>query len=517
MNQTYDIAVFGSGFAGSLMAMIARRMGFSVALIERGRHPRMAVGESSTPLANLLLDELAKRYYLPAIAPLSKWGSWQRAYPEVGCGLKRGFTFYHHELGKEAKPDPERKRQLLVGASPHDEIADTHWYRADFDLLLVKRAQALGVDYIDQASVKRFAGGADSVTFELVKAGAVSEFRAGFAIDATGPRGLLHRALNLDEDALPGYPATEALYSHFSGVKRPAEDKEPSAGPPYPTEDAAVHHVFDGGWIWILRFNNGMTSAGVAATQEASLRLGLQEGQAAWNRLVDSIPALKEQFAGARAETPFTHLPKIASLSSQVHGRRWAMLPSAAGFVDPLLSTGFSLTLLGVERLAQILNSDWKSDAFARGLQDYEQQTKQELLATSRLIAGLYANMANFAVFKAITLLYFTAASYSETARRLDRPQLARSFLLHDHPTFGPQSRALLDRAMNLKSKDESASLCSDILKTIEPLDVARLSHTDRRGWYPVHAEDLLGSAAKVQATREEIEHLLESCGFYPN
>src|SRR5258706_15681131 len=98
MSDSYDLAVIGSGFAGSLMAMIARRLGCSVVLLERGAHPRFAIGESSTPLANLLLAELAHRYDLPRIAPLSKWGSWQRAHPVIGCGLKRGFPFYHHEL-----------------------------------------------------------------------------------------------------------------------------------------------------------------------------------------------------------------------------------------------------------------------------------------------------------------------------------------------------------------------------------------------------------------------------------
>jgi FADH2 O2-dependent halogenase len=52
---SFDIAVIGSGFAGSLTAIIARRLGRSVVLIERGKHPRFAIGESSTPLANLLL------------------------------------------------------------------------------------------------------------------------------------------------------------------------------------------------------------------------------------------------------------------------------------------------------------------------------------------------------------------------------------------------------------------------------------------------------------------------------
>src|SRR5689334_25436359 len=89
-----DIAVVGSGFSGSLMALALRHRGCRVALLERGRHPRFAIGESSTPLANLLLEELADRYDLPAVRAFSKWGTWQQTHPDVACGLKRGFTFF---------------------------------------------------------------------------------------------------------------------------------------------------------------------------------------------------------------------------------------------------------------------------------------------------------------------------------------------------------------------------------------------------------------------------------------
>src|SRR3989442_5691320 len=156
MKSDFDIAVVGSGFGGSLLAMIARRLGRSVILLERGKHPRFAIGESSTPLANLLLEELARRYDLPRLLPLAKWGSWQKAYPQIACGLKRGFTFYHHEFGKPFLNDSERRDQLLVAASPRDEIADTHWYRADFDHFLVREAQALAVEYLDQTKLEAF-------------------------------------------------------------------------------------------------------------------------------------------------------------------------------------------------------------------------------------------------------------------------------------------------------------------------------------------------------------------------
>ena len=88
-------------------------------LLERAKHPRFAMGESSTPLTNLLLEELATRYDLASIKPLAKWGTWQRAYPEVACGLKRGFTFYHHTLGTDAGAERDRSKELLIAARPN--------------------------------------------------------------------------------------------------------------------------------------------------------------------------------------------------------------------------------------------------------------------------------------------------------------------------------------------------------------------------------------------------------------
>ena len=102
-----DIAIVGSGFAGALCALALRQRGRRVALVERGRHPRFAIGESTTPLTNLLLEELADRYDLPQVRSFSKWGTWQRMHHDVACGLKRGFTFLFHQHG-----EPIRRRRL---------------------------------------------------------------------------------------------------------------------------------------------------------------------------------------------------------------------------------------------------------------------------------------------------------------------------------------------------------------------------------------------------------------------
>lgn len=519
LSETYDIAVVGSGFAGSLVAMIARRLGHSVVLLERGTHPRFAIGESSTPLSNLLLEDIATRYDLPRIRPLSKWGTWQENYPNVACGMKRGFTFYHHDLGHPSTHDPDHLSQLFVAASPHNYIADTHWFRSDFDEMLVHEAQATGAEYIDQVQLDRFVDEGNAVTLGGVREGRPVTFRARFVVDATGPRGFLHRTLDLSEATLPNYPATQTLFSHFTKVARldDASTYADSEALPYPIDDSSVHHIFDGGWIWVLQFSNGITSAGVAATDEAFSRLQLADGEPAWERLVASIPALQVQFANAKLERPFTHAQRLPFLSQTIHGDRWTLLPSAAGFIDPMLSTGFPLTLFGVRRLGKILEEDWNRPSFHVSLQDYAERTKDEILATSRLISGLYANMNNFPVFKALSLLYFAAASFSETARRLDKPHLAASFLLHDHPTFGLQCRKLLEHSHRLRTKEESDELIADILRAIEPIDVAGLCNRDRNHCYPVDADDLITASYKVGATRDEIMQLLRNSGFYPS
>ncbi|MGA8672450.1 MAG: NAD(P)/FAD-dependent oxidoreductase [Terracidiphilus sp.] len=514
MTESYDIAIAGSGFAGSLIAMITKRLGYSVVLLERAKHPRVVIGESSTPLANLLLEDLCRRYDLPAVAPLAKWGSWQRNCPHIGCGLKRGFTFYRHRLDIPDDPNASYDNQLLVAASPRDEISDTHWFRADFDSFLVQQAQELGVTYLDEVKFDHFVCRETGAILSGFRHGATLSIEAQFLIDATGPRGLLHNALGLGESPLPHFPSTQALYSHFSGVTRPVPTSR-SESAPYPPEDAAVHHVMDGGWIWVLRFNNGITSAGIAATDKLAAHLRLDEGESAWDRLLNRIPTLQTQFASANAIQPFRHVPRLSFLSSRITGGRWAMLPSAAGFVDPLLSTGFPLALLGIERLARVLESGLDSPSLQSDLEAYERKTRDELLATARLIAALYANMSNFALFKSLCLLYFAAASYSETARRLAKPQLASSFLLYDHPQFGPRCPELVERAMHVSAGAETDGLIDDILRAIEPIDVAGLRKPNPCSCYPVDAADLLDSCSKLDSTPEEIESLLQRCGFH--
>ena len=499
------------------MAMIARRLGLRVVLLERGRHPRFAIGESASPLAGILIEQLSDRYDLPRLRPLSAFGTWQRTYPHVVCGLKRGFTYFKHESGRRYCATSDRGNQLLVAASPSDELSDTHWLRSDVDHFLVNEAIALGVDYQDLVELERvdWQPSGDPVLVGA-RAGQSFRIRARFVVDASGPRGFLSKALAIDDRGFDGYPATQALFSHFTDVTRCDEMPDFDSGlgirdsgfdqngtvAPFPMDDAALHHVFDGGWMWVLRFGNGVTSAGVAVEDWLAEDLKLAEGEPAWARLLARYPSVGEQFVDARPIRSFTWMPRMPYRAAQAAGDRWAMLPSAAAFIDPLFSTGIPLTLLGIERLAGILEG---------GLEQADRKTRFYSAAaladadrTARFIAGSYAGFYQFPMFASYSMFYFAAASFSEMARRLDSPRIPRGFLCGDSPAFVSALQSLSPaRKVNREYYKE------DVAAAVAGWNVAGLCDRSKRNWYGIDLEDTVRAAAKLGLTSEHVRSAL--------
>ena len=84
-----------------------------------------------------------------------------------------------------------------MAASPHDEIADTHWYRPDVDHFLVKEAEQHGAVYLDEVTLEHMTVERDGVRLDGHRADHALQLSARFVIDASGPRGFLQRLLDL--------------------------------------------------------------------------------------------------------------------------------------------------------------------------------------------------------------------------------------------------------------------------------------------------------------------------------
>jgi FADH2 O2-dependent halogenase len=512
-----DLAIVGSGFGGSVLAMIARRLGRRVVLLERGRHPRFAIGESASPLAGILIEQLADRYDLPRLWPLSAFGTWQQAYPHLTCGLKRGFTFFRHEPGQPYAAAADRSNQVLVAASPCDALSDTHWLRSEVDHFLVQEATDLGAEYLDGVQLDTIEWRSDGhATVRGARAGVALQVRAAWVVDASGPRGFLSRALGLVDRADASHPRTQALYTHFVDVARCADMPayavgDPAETPPYPMDAAAVHHVFDGGWMWVLRFGNGLVSAGVAVEDWLATDLRLSDGAPAWARLLARHPSLAAQFSDARPVREFAWVPRLAYRASAAAGEGWALLPSAAAFADPMFSAGIPLTLLGIERLARILEATTVTEGRASppspsALTEYGRVTLAEADLTAAFLAGCYAAFPRFEQFAAYSMCYFAAASYAELTRRCapDRPSIgflgaAEERLVSAITDLSPQRRPGVS--------DEDGSLA--IAAALDPWNIAGLCDPTKRNWYGVDLEDAVRGAAKLGQTPEAVRDCL--------
>ncbi len=215
---------------------------------------------------------------------------------------------------------------------------------------------------------------------------------------------------------------------------------DPSGGDadahPYPCDDAALHHVLPDGWVFVLRFNNGLVSAGPVwdGTQRRP-----DEGagaEAEWESLLRLYPSLAEQFASARPVRPFVRTGRLQRRAQRAVGPGWALLPHAAYFLDPLFSGGNAHTLLGVERLGRIFREHWGRPSLDAALEEYERMLFREVAFLDRLIHGSYTAFRRFGLMTAFTMYYFAGAIHSEGRRRRGEAGPGDEFLFSHDPEF---------------------------------------------------------------------------------
>ena len=458
-----DIVVIGSGFGGSLTALCARRLGLQVVLIERARHPRFAIGESSTPLADLALRQISDRYDLPRIAPLTQYGSWRRTYPEIMRGLKRGFSYFHQVADKPFSPRDDHRSELLVAANPDDEHADTHWLRADVDHFFVKEAVAAGVSYFDQTKITTLTPG-DPWHLALDQSGEEIRVEAAFVVDASGEGGVVAAALGIEDDRARFLTNSRTVYGHFTGVRRWRELYEAlggkSADHPFDCDAAALHHIFDGGWMWVLRFDNDLVSAGFVLDRKRYPIDESLDAAAEWLSWLSRFPSIHEQFAGAKPIRPIVRSGRLQRVWSRAAGRNWAMLPYTIGFVDPLHSSGIAHNLSGIERLMAILE-DGRN--ITERLAHYDRRLHAEFGLMDKIVHGCYAGFAKFDLMTTFAMHYFAGAHTSEHRRRDGRHDVHDGFLMAHDDSF---CRTVADhhtRVCELAARE-----------SVEPEDLAR-------------------------------------------
>ncbi|MEZ6132002.1 MAG: tryptophan 7-halogenase [Planctomycetaceae bacterium] len=487
--MTCDVIVLGSGFGGSLLSTLLAKSGRSVVMLDRGQHPRFAIGESSTPLADTTLRLLAEEFDVPELRQLSQYGTWKQSHPDVTCGLKRGFSYFGHDGSGRFSPTD----QLLVAASPSDHHADTHWLRSDVDGWFFRLAQQQGVRVFQNVTYRlqpqdrgwQVCGTSDDQSINLT---------GEFVIDATGGSSAVLQTLQVADRTEWLTTYSHAIFGHFCGV-RPVVDvlqelHVDCGRHPFACDAAAVHHVLNDGWMWQLRFDDNSVSAGVAFDPRRSARLSDGRSvQQEWKRRIDGFEFLRLQFRDAQVIRPDRGLQqtgRLQRLAAAAAGTTWAALPSTVGFVDPLHSTGIAHTLFGVHRLARILTSDVSKSARTGVLAEYSRQVIEEIRLVDDLVEGCYAALPNFRLFSAWCMLYFAAVTSMEQAK--SDIEGVPAFLRADDVAFRAMlvaARQKLQAAIDGGGDSNNGTQFEQWLRTaIEPWNCVGLLDPDANGMY---------------------------------
>ena len=515
------VVVVGAGFAGAIVARIARSQGHEVTLIDRGRHPRFALGESSTPLGAIVLERLAARYGLADLRHLATYGRWRTQLHELRCGLKRGFTFYQHQRGELFRSDADNTRRLLVAASPDDRTADTHWMRADVDEFLTRRAQDEGVRFQDETELTTVQTDGDTVILTSTRFGRILTLTADFVVDASGAAGVVAKCLGATSERSVGGLHTGLVYGHFEGVS-PLVSTLPSNAivpeGPFPDERAAVHHLLDEGWMYELRFDTGLVSAGFvlehgrcepAGGRQHTTALTDRTASDTFHELLQSYPSLARQFESARPTRPISAIATLQRRLTRAAGPRWVALPHTYMFWSPLFSTGLAWSLLGVERVGLMLERGGTTKQLATWLQRYQETLAAEGDHLRQLFEGAYSCRHDFDAFDAFAQVYFAAASYCETVQRLGSPLDRRDSEWAWAGFLGATDSVLRDIFVTARRRvqaDARSFRLETVRRLISSRNVAGLADPMRHRLYPVDPATLVAAADVLGLSREEVQ-----------
>ena len=403
--EDHDVAILGTGIGGTILASILARNGVKTLMLEEGVHPRFAVGESMVPATGALMRIVADRYDVPELRYCGNFAG-VRDHISPACGVKRSFTFaYHHEAEEQRRGE---MTQVLTGRPPFGP--DSHLFRQDVDAYLLAVALRYGATVQQQARVtelRRVPGERGSSWHIETSRG--RSFGARYLVDASGFRSFLAEKLGLRVRPLDMLTNSRSIFTHMVGVK-PYEACSTSAKftdlPSRPSQ-GTLHHLFPGGWIWVIPFDNHPESTNPLCSVGLQLDMrrasgGGTTGEDEFARVLARYPSIAQQFSGASAIRPWIATERLQYASHQVVGDGWCLLPHAAGFVDALYSSGLAMTLSVLNSLGGRLIRAARANDFSTGPFAYvDTCTQADLRHVDRLVACSYTAFDDFPLWNA--------------------------------------------------------------------------------------------------------------------
>jgi flavin-dependent dehydrogenase len=316
MAEFFDIAIVGGGPAGSTAGTLLAKHGWNVAIFEKETFPRFKIGESLLPGSLCTFERMGVKEKIDKADVIVKHGGKLVS----ACGT-RSNRFLFSEVFRCIYPTAYQVE------------------RSTFDKILLDHAAESGCHVSQGTQVTDLSFDADGVTGRA----AGNIFRARYLIDCSGRSSLVGSRFKLRENY--AHLRKFSLYAHFEDV-----DREPGI-------DGTLTKMIRGKdrWIWVIPITAKKTSIGVVLDAQTFRRMKL-DPEAAYTRILQENPRVFEQMSRARRVTEVYATGDFSYRNKHFTGERWVLAGDAAGFIDPVWSSGVFIAVLSGEKAADMLD-----------------------------------------------------------------------------------------------------------------------------------------------------------------
>lgn len=345
-----EVIVIGGGPAGSTAATLLAQQGFSVTLLERERFPRFQIGESLLPYNNDLFARLGVTDQIAAGESFPKYG----ALFITGDG----GTSFNFRFDKRLR-DPYRRSFQVK--------------RSEFDHTLLKNAAKHGVDVREETPVV-------SVDLSDPNRAVVrtpsEELTARFVIDASGHGSVVGSRVGAREE-VPSLKKI-AFFAHYKNVPR-AEGLD--AG-------STVIVILRNAWFWLIPITAELMSVGLVVDREHFVRCGLQP-QELLEQTIAASPWMAERMKDAERVTQIHARKDFSFRMKHIAGPNYALAGDAAGFLDPIFSTGVFMAMKSADMTVAAVTERLRTGSTAK-LDAYEREMTRGFAQYLRFIEQFY-------------------------------------------------------------------------------------------------------------------------------
>src|SRR5437660_903493 len=319
-SNMYDVAIIGGGPAGSTTAALLARAGRRVIVFEREKFPRFHIGESLLPFSMKAFTRLGLHEKLLRAGFIKKYGG-----EIMGACSDTGTKFYFKD-GYRSQTD--------------------HSYqvtRGDFDKVLLDHARESGAEVHEQTPVGSVEFSKDGVELAVRYNGSHS-IRARYLVDASGRTSVLGRQFKIKKTY--DHLQKLSIYAHYDGVWR-AEGIDGTL--------TVLVRAIDR-WFWLIPLTADRTSVGVVLDSE-TFRKSKLSAEDFLEQALGEQPIIAKRMTNARRVSQVYVEADFSYRSARLHGDRWLLAGDAAGFIDPIFSSGVFLAIFSGEKCADAWNA----------------------------------------------------------------------------------------------------------------------------------------------------------------